>query len=91
MFASEEEQDAFQTEDAALAAYADEFPLLTKAERVSLERTWDEGETPFVALTVTGRGGERYRATLGFWLDDAGDWKLVSAEVAPLDARVATR
>ena len=91
MFASEEEHDAFQTEQVAFAAYADAFPALTRAKRVEVARAWQEGDTPFFELAVTDTGGERYRATLGLWRDDAGDWKIVSAAVVALSDRVASR
>ncbi len=89
MFASEEEHDAFQTEDAALDAYADAFPALTQARGVTFERFWQEGDMPFVQVSLTTGSAKSHRATMGFWLDDAGDWKLLSCEVKPVSDLVA--
>ncbi len=91
MFATEEEQDAFGTEKEAYAAYADTFPQIVKAKRVSFDRYWQEGDTPFVAATLVDRDGKPYRATIGFWLNDAGDWIIVSLDVKSLSDRVASR
>ena len=88
MFASEEEQDAFGTETAAYEAYADAFPALTRPQAVTFDKFWQEGDTPFVDITLT-QGSSAHRATMGFWLDDAGDWKLVSCEVKPATDLVA--
>jgi hypothetical protein len=89
MFASEEDQAAFETEDAVYAAFADAFPVLTKTREVAIENIWDEGDTPFVRLRLTDNSGEAYTADIGFWLDDAGDWKVVSCQIEPIEARVA--
>jgi hypothetical protein len=89
MFATEEEHDAFGTYDIAYDAFAEAFPVLTMAKSANFERAWQEGDTPFVELTVADSSGDVYRAAMGFWLDDAGDWKLVSCEVEPLSDRVA--
>ena len=88
MFASEEDQDAFATEEAVFAAFADVFPALTEVEEVTFERSWQEGDTPFVSATLSD-GSEEHRAMMGFWLDDAGDWKLVSCDVRPASDLVA--
>jgi hypothetical protein len=80
-FATEEEQDAFQTERAALAAYSDAFPALTRAKEATLVRTWDEGDDTFVAVLLRDRAHHAYQADMGFWLDDAGDWRIVSLDV----------
>ncbi len=89
MFASEEDQDAFGTEQAVYDAFADAFPAFTHVEKVAFERFWQEGETPFVTLALTDAEGARYRATMGLWLDDAGDWELISCDVEPADDRIA--
>jgi hypothetical protein len=90
MYASEEDQAAFETEDAVYAAFAEAFPVLTKTREVSIEKIWDEGDTPFVRIRLTDVLGETYTADIGFWLDDAGDWKVVSCQIEPLEARVAS-
>ncbi len=89
MFASEEEHDAFGTETAAYDAYAADFPALTQAREVTFLSFREEGETPFVELIVTDASGNEYAASLGFWLDDAGDLKLISCDVKPAEDRVA--
>ena len=89
MFASEEEQAAFGTEAEAYAAYAADFPALAGASEVTIERIWDEGETPFVALSLIDQSGRTYKARVGFWLDDAGDWKVISCDVRPASERSA--
>jgi hypothetical protein len=89
MFATEEDQDAFGTERAVYEAFAEVFPAFTTARKVAFERVWQEGETPFVTLTLTDGSGEKHRATMGLWLDDAGDWELISCSVEPADDRVA--
>ena len=89
MFASEEEQAAFGTEEATYAAYAEDFPALTQASEVTVEKIWDEGETPFVALSLIDQSGRAYKASVGFWLDDAGDWKVISCKVRPTSERSA--
>ena len=89
MFASEEEQAAFGTEEATYAAYAEDFPALTQASEVTVEKIWDEGETPFVALSMIDASGRAYKASVGLWLDDAGDWKVISLAVRPAAERAA--
>ena len=91
MFSSEEEQDAFGTESEAYAASAEDFPTLQQARPVKFLRSWQEGDTPFVELTLVDNSGSEYRAAMGFWLDDAGDWKLVSCDVKAVSDRVAAR
>ena len=89
MFASEEEQDAFGTEPDAYAAFVDAFPALANVKSLRFERFWEEGDTPFVDTVVVDSEKQTYRATMGFWLDDAGDWKLVSCDVTPVTDRIA--
>lgn len=89
MFATEEDQDAFGTEQAVYDAFAEVFPAFTQADKVTFERSWQEGETPFVTLALTDGEGVRHRATMGFWLDDAGDWELISCQVDVADDRIA--
>ena len=91
MFASEEDQEAFGTEAEILAAFAETFPVLTDAKEVTPTEHWREGDTPFVAMQVEDSSGQVYRARLGLWLDDAGDWKIVSCDVEPVVAQVASR
>ena len=88
MFATEEEQDAFATEDAAYDAYAEAYPELTNAGALTLQREWIDGDTPFIEFLLASRG-ETYRVTIGLWRDDANDWKIVSCEVTALSDRVA--
>jgi hypothetical protein len=90
MFASEEDQEAFATEDAVLEAFADAFPILTQVESVSVDQVTQEGDTPFVQLSLTDANGAAYQANVGLWLDDAGDWKVISCDVLPLTDRVAS-
>ncbi len=89
VFASEEDQDAFGTERALYDAYVDTFPALAKAKDISIDRTWTEGDTPFVEALVTDANGKPYRATMGFWLNDAGDFELISCDVKPVSDRIA--
>ncbi len=91
MFASEEDQEAFGTEAEILAAFAETFPVLTEAKHVTLTQNWREGDTPFVAMQVEDSSGQLHRARIGLWLDDAGDWKVVSCDVEPATAQVASR
>jgi len=91
MFASEEDQDAFGTERAVYDAYAEIFPAFAKAETVRFGRFWQEGDSPFVTIAIEDAKGENFSATMGFWLDDAGDWKLISCDVKPISDRVASR
>jgi hypothetical protein len=90
MFALEEEQAAFGTEAEAYKAFADAFPELTAVQRVTYERGWQEGETPFLQLGMEDASGNDYRATIGFWLDDAGDWKVVSCDIDSITDAVAS-
>lgn len=90
MYASEEDQAAFETEEAVLAAFVDAFPALTKAEEVTFDSFREEGDTPFAVLTFADESGNKYRAEVGLWLDDVGDWKVVSCEVNALSDRVAS-
>jgi len=89
MFASEEEQDAFGTESATYEAYAETFPEFTKANEITFTRFWQEGDTDFVQVLAGDASGAANVATMGFWLDDAGDWKLVSCDVTPLSDLLA--
>ena len=89
MFASEEEQDAFGTEPAIYAAYADAFPEFAIAKQVTFTRFWQEGDTNFVHAYLSDASGKINVATIGLWLDDAGDWKLVSCDVKPFSDRLA--
>ena len=57
--------------------------MLTQVKDATVEAIRDEGDTPFVDLALTDASGNAYRATIGFWLDDAGDWKMISCEIAP--------
>ena len=89
MFATEEEHEAFGTYEVAYDAFAEAFPVLTLVQNATFERGWNEGDTPFIELTLEDASGNDYRAEMGFWLDDAGDWKLVSCDVKPVSDRVA--
>jgi hypothetical protein len=89
MFASEEDQDAFGTEAEVYAAYQETFPEFATAREVTFTRFWQEGDTPFTQVLLGDGHGGASVATMGFWLDDAGDWKLVSCEVKPVSNRLA--
>jgi hypothetical protein len=89
-FASEEEQEAFETEDAVFAAFADAFPALTQATSVSVDAVNQEGDTPFVQVSLADAAGNKHQANVGLWLDDAGDWKVVSCEVTSVSDRIAS-
>lgn len=89
MFASEEDQAAFGTEQAVYDAFAEVFPALTSVKTVTFERSWQEGDTPFVQASLETEAGVTHRARMGFWLDDAGDWKLVSCDVTEATDRIA--
>ena len=91
MFASEEDQEAFGTEAEVFSAFAETFPILTDAKNVTLTENWREGDTPFVAMQVEDSSGQLHLARIGLWLDDAGDWKIVSCEIEPASAQVASR
>ena len=90
MYASEEDQMAFETEEAVLAAFADAFPALTEAQSVTFGTFREEGDTPFAVVSFKDGSGNQYQAEVGLWLDDAGDWKVVSCEVTALTDRVAS-
>lgn len=88
-YASEEDQAAFETEAALYTAFAEDFPELTQAKDVRVQSFRNEGDTPFVKVTLRDADGNAYLADMGFWLDDAGDWKVVSLDIAPATDRVA--
>ena len=88
-YASEEDQAAFETEAALYTAFAEDFPELTQATEVRVQSFRNEGDTPFVKLTLRNGDGKAYLADVGFWLDDAGDWKVVSCDIVPTSDRVA--
>ena len=88
-YASEEDQAAFETEAALYTAFAQDFPELTQATDVRVQSVRNEGDTPFVKLTLRDADGNAYVADVGFWLDDAGDWKVVSCDIVPASDRVA--
>ncbi len=89
MFASEEEQDAFQIKNVAFKAYAEEFPVLTRAKEVTVVRSWRDVDTDFLDLIVRDRNDRTYRTEIGLWYSDAGDWKLVSLDIKPTGDYVA--
>jgi hypothetical protein len=91
MFASEEDQAAFATEAEILAAFADAFPVLTQAREGTFESFRREGDVPFVTVSIEDSRGARYFADIGLWLDDAGDWKVVSCDIKPASDQVASR
>ena len=62
--------------------------MLTQVKDATVEAIRDEGDTPFVDLALTDASGNAYRATIGFWLDDAGDWKVISCDIAPAADRL---
>ena len=90
MYASEEEQMAFETEEATYAAFVDAFPVLTEVKEVAFDSYRNEGDTPFVEVSLKDAKGNPYRATMGLWLDDAGDWKIISCDVKSTTDRVAS-
>src|SRR4051812_17769000 len=89
MFASEEDQDAFGTETEVYGAYEETFPEFARAKEVTFTRFWEEGDTPFTQVLLGDGRGSASVATMGFWLDDAGDWKLVSCDVKPVSDPLA--
>jgi hypothetical protein len=89
LYATEEEHDAFQTEDEMIRAYSEDFPVLTLAKSVDAEREWQEGDATFVAVKLADAGRNQYIATMGFWLSDANDWQLISCDVKPVSDRIA--
>ena len=56
LYATEEEHDAFQTEDEMIWAYSEDFPVLTLAKSVDAEREWQEGDATFVAVKLADAG-----------------------------------
>lgn len=90
MYASEEDQAAFESEDAVLTAFKDAFPALTTAKELRFDIVREEGDTPFSSLTFKDEFGHNYQAEIGLWLDDAGDWKVVSCDVNAVTERVAS-
>ena len=90
MYASEEDQAAFETEDAVLTAFVGEFPVLAEAENVKFDSFREEGDTPFWVMAFKDDAGVSYRAEVGLWRDDAGDWKVVSCEVYALSDLIAS-
>lgn len=90
MFASEEDQAAFGTEAAVHHAFAETFPALTSVQEVRFDSFSQEGDTPFVQLSLKDTDGTHHQADIGLWLDDAGDWKLISCEVTQVSDRVAS-
>jgi len=88
-FASEEDQEAFATKDAVLQAYVESFPILTQTQSATFERIAAEGDTKMVTLALRDKAGNAYNATIGLFLDDANDWKVVSCDIAPADGRTA--
>lgn len=89
--ATEEEQDAFQTEPAALKAISDDFPALTRTREATLVRRWQEGDDTFVSLLLRDRAAHLYQADMGLWRDDAGDWRIVSLDVRNASDLTASR
>lgn len=89
LYATEEEQDAFQTEEEMLRAYSDDFPVFTLARSAAAEREWQEGDATFVEVRLTDSQNNEYSATMGFWLSDANDWQLISCDVKPVSDRIA--
>ena len=89
-YASEEDQAAFATEDAVLTAFVDAFPELAEAEDVKFDSFREEGDTPFWLLSFRDDAGVKYRAEVGLWRNDAGDWKVVSCEVYALSDRISS-
>lgn len=89
LYATEEEQDAFQTEQAMLEAYGEDFPVLTLATSAAAKRKWLEGDATFVEVRLVDSYRNEYTATMGFWLSDAGDWQLISCDVKPVSNRIA--
>jgi hypothetical protein len=90
MFASEEDQAAFATEQAVYDAFAELYPALTEVDQIVVDDVRQEGETPFVDAVLRD-DDRRYRAEIGLWLDDAGDWKVISLDVRPVGDLVAAR
>ena len=91
LYATEEEQDAFGTEQAMYEAYSDDFPVLALAKSAIPGREWQEGDASFVEMKVSDAHRNEYTATMGFWLSDASDWQLISCDVKPVSDRIASR
>jgi hypothetical protein len=91
LYATEEEQDAFGTEQAMYEAYSEEFPFLTLARSAIAEREWQEGDASFVEVKISDANHNEYTATMGFWLSDSSDWQLISCDVQPASDWVASR
>ena len=91
LYATEEEQDAFGTEQAMYEAYSEDFPVLTLAKSAVPDREWQEGDASFVEVKVSDSYRNEYTATMGFWLSDASDWQLISCDVKPVSDRIASR
>jgi hypothetical protein len=91
MFASEEDQEAFATEQAVYDAFAETFPAFTRAAEVTFDKIWQEGDTPFVELSLRDVDGGNWQATIGLWLDDAGDWKIISCDLTAANQAIASR
>ena len=66
LFATEEEQDAFQTERRCFRPTAEDFPVLTLAESAEAEREWQEGDTTFVEVRLTDSHRNEYPRDDGF-------------------------
>ena len=88
-FASEEEQAAFGTEEAAFVAFYEAYPAFAHAKEITFVGYSIEGDTPFVEISVRDRMGQRWQAELGLWLDDAGDWKIISCAIDLANDRMA--
>ena len=82
-FASEEDQAALGTEVAVYEAYADAFPQLTDVAEVHVGTVREEGDTPFVPVVLQDKAGATWVADFGFWMNDAGDWTLISLDIKP--------
>jgi hypothetical protein len=89
VYATEEDQAAFGTVSAVYNAFDEVFPAFGDAERVVFQRAWQEGDTPFVQLSLANQNGETHIATIGLWLDDAGDWEIISCDVRPATDLIA--
>ncbi len=63
-YASEEDQAAFQSEDAVLAAFKDAFPALTTAKELRFDIVRQEGDTPFSSVTFKDEFDKNYQAEI---------------------------
>ena len=88
-FASEEEQAAFGTEEATFVAFYEAYPAFAHAKEITFIGYSTEGDTPFVEISIRDNLGQRWQAELGLWLDDAGDWKIVSCAIDLATDRMA--